>query len=250
MPGPHPPGPGRPVDLSMSGPPVDLSMSGRPVDLSMSGCTACVLVARDAHVTVANVGDSRAALFRASPASAAGAGGKQGGAVSLSAWPLTVDHKPVLPGETRRILLAGGRLAALSYEDGSEGPVRVWLPSLDLPGLAMSRSLGDTLARRAGVIGAPDLYTLTLAPADAFLVLASDGLWEFTSPAEVAATLAATHALAQRTLAGRPPSAEPPASHLALALDALAELAGARWREREGAVDDISILIAEVGSLT
>ncbi len=35
------------------------------------------------------------------------------------------------------------------------GPVRVWLKNFDLPGLAMSRSLGDTIGAQAGVISEP-----------------------------------------------------------------------------------------------
>lgn len=224
-----------------------------PVDLSMSGCTACVLVAVGPHVTVCNVGDSRAVLVRASRTPAATASDSESnGGLELTAWPVSVDHKPSLPGETRRILLAGGRLAAIRYPDGTDGPTRVWLRDVDAPGLAMSRSLGDTLARSVGVTGAPDVYSYTLTPADAFLVLASDGLWEFVAPPTVARVLQETHAqaatAAEAATVGDDGEDEPP-SHLALALDALAELSGQRWREREGAQDDLSILIAEVGTL-
>jgi hypothetical protein len=37
------------------------------------------------------------------------------------------------------------------------GPARVWLPNLDYPGLAMSRALGDTIARPIGVIPTPEI---------------------------------------------------------------------------------------------
>ena len=56
------------------------------------------------------------------------------------------------------------------------------------PGLAMSRSLGDTCGKRAGVSSAPEVFTGTLQPgSDCFLVIASDGLWEFMSNQEVSA---------------------------------------------------------------
>lgn len=41
---------------------------------------------------------------------------------------------------------------ALSYDDGYTGPERVWLKDQDIPGLAMSRSLGDTVAHSVGAV--------------------------------------------------------------------------------------------------
>lgn len=63
---------------------------------------------------------------------------------------LTCDHKPGLPEERARIEASGGRVFALDYDDGYVGPERVWLPDRDIPGLAMSRSLGDTIAHSVG----------------------------------------------------------------------------------------------------
>ena len=39
----------------------------------------------------------------------------------------------------------------------SLGPSRVWLKNEDIPGLAMSRSLGDNIAHRVGVICDPGM---------------------------------------------------------------------------------------------
>lgn len=35
------------------------------------------------------------------------------------------------------------------------GPLRVWLSNLDMPGLAMTRSMGDKVGVQAGVISDP-----------------------------------------------------------------------------------------------
>ncbi len=43
------------------------------------------------------------------------------------------------PDEKARILAAGGRVFAVEYDDGVDGPPRVWLGHMDVPGLAMSR---------------------------------------------------------------------------------------------------------------
>jgi len=88
--------------------------------------------------------------------------------------------------EKARILAANGRVFAVRYDDGVDGPARVWLKDLDVPGLAMSRSLGDVVAHTVGVSSEPEVFEYTLDSArDVFLVLATDGLWEFMSDAEV-----------------------------------------------------------------
>ena len=49
-----------------------------------------------------------------------------------------------------------------------------------LGGLAVSRSIGDHSMRSIGVIPEPVITTHTVRPGtDAFLILASDGIWEF-----------------------------------------------------------------------
>jgi hypothetical protein len=85
----------------------------------------------------------------------------------------------------QRIIAAGGRVFAVEYDDGIDGPPRVWLGHMDIPGLAMSRSLGDTVAHTAGVSSEPDFFVRDLDQAkDVVLLLATDGLWEFMSDQE------------------------------------------------------------------
>src|SRR3546814_16814574 len=56
---------------------------------------------------------------------------------------------------------------------------------MDIPGLAMSRALGDTVAHSAGVSSEPDFFVRDLNHAtDVVLMLATDGLWEFMSDQE------------------------------------------------------------------
>ena len=71
---------------------------------------------------------------------------------------VTEDHKPDLPSEQKRIERMGGRVWAMTYDDGVDGPPRVWLKDQELPGLAMSRSIGDEVAKRAGVISNPEIF--------------------------------------------------------------------------------------------
>lgn len=238
-------------------------LADKSIDCSLSGCTGCVVVITGDSVTVANVGDSRAILVRTVvTTSAAG----ETVSVALQPYQLTVDHKPTLLSETKRILIKGGRVHSIRYDDGGEGPVRVWLANDDIPGLAMSRSLGDTVGKKAGVVSEPDFYHYTMCREDAFIVVASDGLWEFTPLPEVADTIGQTHAqfaqlyaeyaaavqaYNERAAAGElveEPPVEPP-PHLSLALDALGAAAAQHWQEREGVMDDTSIVIAEIGTV-
>ena len=66
------------------------------------------------------------------------------------------------------------------------GPQRVWLMHEDVPGLAMSRSLGDYVAQSVGVTPEPEILEYEISQDDLFLILASDGIWEFMPNEEVA----------------------------------------------------------------
>ena len=57
------------------------------------------------------------------------------------------------------------------------GPNRVWMKTKSKPGLAMSRSLGDTVASKLGVISIPDIFEFTLTSFHKILIIASDGIW-------------------------------------------------------------------------
>ncbi len=167
-------------------------------------------------LTVANVGDSRVILGR----KPAGAG------KGLTAVEVSKDHKPDRPDEMERIVARGGRVFAVEYDDGVDGPPRVWLGHMDIPGLAMSRSLGDTVAHTAGVLSAPEMHNVTLVPEDKVMVWASDGLWEFMSNQEVIDMIVAC---------GDDPRK---------AVDALAAEAGNRWMAHESVIDDTTIIVA------
>ena len=49
------------------------------------------------------------------------------------------------------------------------------------PGLAMSRSIGDSIAGKIGVIPDPVITEHRITKEDKFIIIASDGLWEFLS---------------------------------------------------------------------
>ena len=96
------------------------------------------------------------------------------------------DHKPTEEDEARRILKKGGRIKPfLDEETGTEvGPPRVWVRDDEVPGLAMTRSFGDRVAAIAGTICVPEIKEYAFHEGDKFVILASDGVWEFISSEE------------------------------------------------------------------
>ncbi len=82
-------------------------------------------------------------------------------------------------------------MAVMSPEQVAEleedlGPVRVFWPDGSFeppyescfPGLAMSRSLGDSCLDDIGVLPVPEVTIRALKPKDRFMVIASDGIWQ------------------------------------------------------------------------
>jgi serine/threonine protein phosphatase PrpC len=61
----------------------------------------------------------------------------------------------------------------------------VWLSYIDAPGLAMTRSMGDKVGAHAGVIAEPEIMEFTITADDRFIVVASDGVWEYLSNEDV-----------------------------------------------------------------
>lgn len=139
------------------------------IDCSNSGSTCITVLIRDNTVTCGNVGDSRAVLGR-----------KISGI--WTSVPLSVDHKPEMRAEYDRIVKAGGEVTISKIVHS--GPPRVYLKGAPFPGLAMSRSMGDDFAKGLGVTSDPDLTTTRLSKDDKFLILASDGVWEFLTNQE------------------------------------------------------------------
>jgi serine/threonine protein phosphatase PrpC len=148
---------------------VDKALGSSRIDCEFSGSTAVVSFLSGKTLTTAWVGDSRGVLARIN---------RNGG--GYEAVSLTKDHKPTLAEEKARIIASSGRVERLVDEVGQPiGPFRVWLQYAWIPGLAMSRALGDVLAHQVGVTSEPECTITELTPDDKFMVLASDGVWEF-----------------------------------------------------------------------
>ena len=142
------------------------------IDTKFSGSTCVTIILTKNKIISANAGDSRAVMGRYI----------NGKWISIE---LSHDQKPNNPGEKERILSHGGRIEAYKDENGGDfGPPRVWLKNEDVPGLAMSRSFGDEVAASVGTISEPEIEEYEITEDDKFIIIASDGIWEFISSQE------------------------------------------------------------------
>lgn len=131
---------------------------------SGSTCTFAYLPAGEDVIHLAHVGDSRACLSR---------GGH--------ALEVTQDHKPDLKEEKARIERAGGMVVFDGYFNH-----RIY-SSDGRGGLNMSRAFGDNAAQKFGVTAQPTYRRVDIntskpekdSERDQFLLLCSDGVWEF-----------------------------------------------------------------------
>lgn len=166
------------------------------IDASLSGSTAVVVYLTNEGIHVASVGDSRAILASV-PNDNLSVGSYQAApnpytrkiepSRQLAAIGLSVDQKPNHEVELNRIEKHGGKVQQLTDDFGNKvGPFRVWQKNGILPGLAMSRSIGDGVAKEIGVIADPIYhYFPHIHFRDQFIVMASDGVWDVMENLEV-----------------------------------------------------------------
>lgn len=150
-------------------------------DDQLSGTTGITIFVQGDTLYVANVGDSRAII----------ASVDESGKNRYSA--LSVDQTPFRKDERERLKKRGARIMTLDQIEGNEpihenwgnptgddidevgDPPRVWDNTLERPGCAFTRSLGDSVAEQVGVFAVPELLVWKLTAKDKFAVIASDG---------------------------------------------------------------------------
>lgn len=187
------------------------------IDTRFSGTTCISTIISKEKIVCANLGDSRAVLGKCVKG--------QWRAVNLSR-----DHKASEIDESTRIIKRGGRIASYIDEETKEsvGPQRVWLKEADIPGLAMTRSFGDQIAHCVGVTCEPEIKEYSFQGGEKFIVLGSDGIWEFIDSVEC------VHIIKEYYIKG----------DVRGACKALIDEAFNRWIKDQNVVDDITIIIA------
>lgn len=145
-------------------------------DIDYSGTTLCSSFLLGKTLYVSNIGDSRIILGNYNS--------------NLNKWnckQLSFDHIPTAPEEIKRIMSMNGKVKRIRNELGEEiGPFRVFDKEKDsiLPGISMSRSIGDSVAKNLGVIFKPEIFKYDLKRNDKFLIIGSDGFWIYISNEE------------------------------------------------------------------
>lgn len=183
-----------------------IKTEGNKVGFSYSGTTATVAIIKDDKITIGNVGDSRAVLAKRS----------QGGYEAIR---LTYDHKPEIPHELYRIQNKGGEVVV------KDNKYRVYGKNKKIPGLNMSRALGDKFAQSIGVIAEPSIFMHTIQEEDEYLIICSDGVWEHIEDSEAVDLVRKSGASIKK------------------ATEDLSKLACSRWKTKGKRCDDITVMI-------
>eukprot|EP00980_Cylindrotheca_fusiformis_P028148 scaffold22583_cov106-Cylindrotheca_fusiformis.AAC.19 len=162
------------------------------LDDKLSGTTAVSVNFHKGRMTVCNVGDSRVLLGHR----------LQNG--SMLPIPLTRDQTPFRKDERERVKTYGAEIKSIDQLDGKElmhddwgdmvhganinergDPPRIFLKGKNFPGTAFTRSIGDSVAEDIGVISDPEVVTKALTESDEYLVIATDGVFEFLTNKQV-----------------------------------------------------------------
>jgi len=192
-------------------------ISNKNIDSSLSGSTCISLLLYQNLIISANLGDSRAIM----------------GKFIENKWAfelLSRDHKPSEIDEALRIKYKKGEIHPFFEENGNfSGPNRVWVKGQGIPGLAMSRSFGDIIGSTVGVLNEPEIKFFNYDENDKFIIIASDGLWEYISCQEAINIVGEIYQVNNLDSDS--------------AVIKLYQIARNRWIENQNCIDDISIII-------
>lgn len=173
---------------------------------------------------------------------------------TLHTLQLTKNQIPEDPEEFNRLTEAGAKVRRIIDDKGNKiGPYRIWERGCNYPGLAMSRSIGDTLAKEIGVISDPIItdYALNFNQ-DLFIVLATDGVWNSMDNEDVSNFVEVCRMYSAKT--ANKGHAEEVNVNTACIAQLLCEEARFRWlsivEEDNVPIDDISCIIIELPKST
>ena len=193
-------------------------------DYSGSTCVSILLKQNDINkVYIANVGDSRTIVIREKDN-------------NWTCKQLSRDHKPTEKDEYNRIIEADGEIEAIEDDNGNwTGPLRVWEKGSEGPGLAMTRSLGDKVGSKIGVVCTPEVFKYFIKEEDRAFIIASDGLWEYMNNQDVTNSV-------KELITNMRNNNEDGEINADLISRELFNQSVERWRQKEQGIDDITII--------
>jgi serine/threonine protein phosphatase PrpC len=195
---------------------VDYIFNCSKFETKYSGSTAVTVFQIENKLICANIGDSRAVI-----------GVQHKNKETIETIPLSFNHRPDIDTEKERIIKLGGRVEQLKENGESTGPFRVWLKNENLPGIAISRSLGDFVVKNLGVICEPDIIEIDISKEFKFLIIASDGFWDYISYEKMIEIIVYYYKL----------------NDCKKAIEKLIEEATNCWKTEDNYIDDITIVL-------
>lgn len=208
------------------------------IDSSSSGTTSVTVLIHGRTMYINNVGDSRAIVISA------------GENDSLRVNAMSSDHTPYRKDERFRVMKYGARILSMDQVlqnnvphddnwgditlgddiDEAGDPPRVWAQNGDYPGTAFTRSFGDKAAELLGVTAEPEILVREIYSSDKYVIIATDGVFEFMTNQMVADIVAAT---------------DDPLDACRAVVAAAYEL----WLRYDVRTDDITIIILKFGEI-
>ena len=189
------------------------------IETVFSGCTLLTIVISGNNLICSNLGNCKAII------------GNEGHRWQMI--PLTTEHTLDNKKECERMLEKNARI---EYE--AEGSFynkvylhRAYMGTQNVPGLEITRSIGDKCGKLIGVISTPEAITYYLSPEDKFLIVGSSGFWRFVS--EMEAYLIVRHSWEK--------------NQIEESCEDLMRHASMKWKENCRDKDDISIIVAYFG---
>ena len=159
------------------------------------------------------------------------------------AIPLSRDQTPYRKDERDRVKALGASIMSIDQMQGKEevhenwgdmvlgetldiegDSPRIWVKGKDYPGCAFTRSLGDSMSESVGVNAVPEILSTRLTQNDEYLVVASDGIFEFLTNQAVMEFCA---------------TSESPL----IACEKIVKAAYQQWLNYEKRTDDITIIV-------
>ena len=155
---------------------INNNLSYQSFDIDNSGTTLNMIIRLNLYLLCINVGDSRSIILKLNYMKN-----------KLETLSLSKDHKPFLENEKKRIENLGGEVHKMFNISNNEfeGPYRVFFKGENYPGIAISRSLGDYISKKIGVICEPDITVNFIDTSFKLGILGSDGLWDVLSEKDI-----------------------------------------------------------------
>lgn len=195
------------------------ALSNSKIDSIFSGCCLLTIVISGNNLICSNLGNCKAII------------GNEGNRWQMI--PLSTDHTLDNRKEIERMLEKDARIE-YEIDNTCYNPVRVqkaYMGTQNVPGLEITRSIGDKCGKYIGMISTPETVSYYLNPEDKFMIVGSSGFWRFVS--EMEAYMIVRHSWEK--------------NQIEASCEDLLRHSNMKWKENCRDKEDISIIVAYFG---